>query len=277
MSDISQQACKNESVTRSSAGLGQGQATPLVGRRPVPEVIAELITAEINAGTLRPGDKLPSEPELARQLEVGRTSLREAIRTLGTLGVLEVVRGRGTFVRDPAAAPSPSPRFVEFSTTAGPAAAELLEVRLGIETAAASLACLRASGSDMDAMAARCREHEAARRRGDPDELVGTDERVHQALIDAAHNELLNSMYASLVPGLREFRRETLMLERADERFDPGHRDILRAVRNRDAAGARDAVVRHIGALYGEVRRAAHESDPVQHMLEFDDIVRAFR
>lgn len=258
----------------SSGTIGGGGAS-LAPRRPVPEVIAELITAEIRSGTLRPGDKLPSEPDLAKQLQVGRTSLREAIRTLDTLGVLEVVRGRGTYVRQPPG-DEVSSQFAEFSSTAGPAAAELLEVRLGLETAAASLACLRATRQDLDLIAARCREHEAARRRGDIDELVGTDERVHESLVRAAHNDLLLTMYTSLVPGMREYRRQTLALDRADERFDPDHRAILAGVMDRDAGRARAAVVRHIGGFYGEVRQAATESDPVRHMLDFTAILRAF-
>ena len=274
MSDISQHMCKDVRVAGTRGTIGGGGAS-LAPRRPVPEVIAELITAEIRSGTLRPGDKLPSEPDLAKQLQVGRTSLREAIRTLDTLGVLEVVRGRGTYVRHPPA-DRVSAQFAEFSATAGPLTAELLEVRIGLESTAAALACLRAGRPDTDLIAARCREHEAARRRGDVDEMVGTDERVHESLVRAAHNDLLQTMYDSLVPGMREFRRHTLSLERADERFDPDHRAILAGVIDRDAERARSAVVRHIGAFYGEVRQAAAEADPVRHMLDFGAIMRAF-
>lgn len=255
---------------------GQGARGSLPARKPVPEAIAEVITAELRAGTLRPGDKLPSEPELARQLGVGRTSLREAIRTLDTLGVLEVIRGRGTFVRHPPSVDELSEQFVEFSVTGGPAAAEILEVRIGLEGTAATLACLRATTDDLALIARRCREHEAARRRGDLDELVKTDEAVHESLVLASHNDLLVSMYRSLVPGMAEFRRHTLALDDAAERFDPQHRAVLAHVRNHDAAAARAAVVRHIGALYGEVRLAADEEDPVGNMLDFGAILRAF-
>src|SRR5690606_2730427 len=113
------------------------------------------------------------EPELARQFQVGRSSLREAIRKLHTLGVLEVVRGRGTYVRQRAEA-QPSPQFVAWSVAEGPDAAEVLEVRLGLEGVAAGLACIRATQSDIDALAARCREHDAARRTEDIDRLVHT-------------------------------------------------------------------------------------------------------
>lgn len=265
-----------DSVVTQQAQPGQWAEGSLPARKPVPEAIAEVIMGELRAGTLRPGDKLPAEPELARQLKVGRTSLREAIRTLDTLGVLEVVRGRGTFVRHPPSVDELSDQFVQFSVTGGPAAAELLEVRIGLEGTAATLACLRATAEDLDLMAQRCREHEAARRRGDLDELVRTDEAVHESLVLASHNELLVSMYRSLVPGMAEFRRHTLALDDAAERFDPQHRNIVAHIRNHDAAAARAAVVRHVGALYGEVRLAADEDDPVGNMLDFGAILRAF-
>lgn len=224
-------------------------------RRPVPDVIAERIADEIEAGTLRPGDRLPSEPELARQFRVGRTSLREAIRKLHTLGVLEVVRGRGTYVRRTEA--EPTPQFVRWSVAEGPGVAEVLELRLGLELTAVGLACVRADQSDLDALAARCREHEMARDEHDLDELVRTDEQVHEYVVRAAHNEPLLQTYLALVPRMEAFRRHTLALENATERFDPHHRELHAAIVHRNVPAARQAVVRHVGALYGEVRAAA--------------------
>lgn len=245
-------------------------------RRSVPDVVAERLTAEIESGTLRPGDRLPSEPELARQFHVGRSSLREAIRKLHTLGVLEVVRGRGTYVRQRTEADL-SPQFVQWSVTEGAEAAEVLEVRLGLELAAAGLACIRATQADLDALAARCREHDAARPGGDIDELVRTDEQVHEAVIRAAHNRLLLQTYLTLVPRMHEFRRHSLAIDRADERFDPQHRALLAGIVHRNAAAAREAVVRHIGALYGEVRAAADRDErDTPSMLDFATVFGIF-
>jgi GntR family transcriptional regulator, transcriptional repressor for pyruvate dehydrogenase complex len=242
-------------------------------RRSVPDVVAERLAAEIESGTLRPGDRLPSEPELARQFHVGRSSLREAIRKLHTLGVLEVVRGRGTYVRQRTEADL-SPQFVQWGATSGAEVAEVLEVRLGLELAAAGLACIRATQPDVDALAARCREHDAARPSGDIEELVRTDEQVHEALVRAAHNRLLLQTYLTLVPRLHEFRRHSLAIDRSDGRFDPHHRALLAGVVHRNPAAAREAVVRHIGALYGEVRMAADKDDGSEtpSMLDFASV-----
>ncbi|MEU6719058.1 FCD domain-containing protein [Nonomuraea sp. NPDC046802] len=249
-----------------------------LARTPLPDVIAEQLLAEIDSGTLRPGDRLPSEPELARQLQVGRSSLREAIRKLHTLGVLDVVRGRGTFVRH-RTEPEPTPQFVHWSATQGPAIAEVLEVRIGLELAASGLACVRATQADIDAVAARCREHEAARRKGDLDVLVHTDEQVHESLIRAARNDLLLQMYLALVPQMREFRAHTLALGHADERFDPHHRAMLAGLVKRDPAMVREAVVQHVGALYGEVKAAGTVETGRQaagQMLDYATILANF-
>lgn len=247
-------------------------------RRSVPDIVAERLVAEIESGTLRPGDRLPSEPELARQFRVGRSSLREAIRKLHTLGVLEVVRGRGTYVRQRTEA-EPSAQFVQWSVTEGPGAAEVLEVRLGLELAAAGLACVRATQADIDALAARCREHEAARRTRDIDHLVHTDEQVHEAVVHAAHNQLLLQTYRALVPKLLDFRRHTLALDNADERFDPHHRDLHAAIVHRNPTAAREAVIRHVTALYGEVTAAATPSRtnaPAPALLDFAAVFGPF-
>lgn len=272
------------SVTTSAPERGDGADTagepvryqPLE-RRSVPDTVADRLTAEIESGTLRPGDRLPSEPELARQFQVGRSSLREAIRKLHTLGVVEVVRGRGTFVRQPVVADR-TPQFTHWSVTEGPATAEVLEVRLALELAAAGLACVRATQADIDTLAARCREHEAARGKGDADELVHTDELVHETIVRAAHNDLLLQAYLPLVPRLTAFREHTLALSRAEERFDPHHRAVLAAIVHRDAAAAREAVSRHIGALFGEVRAAAKTGDtPTPGANDFAAIFGTFR
>ncbi|WP_433443177.1 FadR/GntR family transcriptional regulator [Nonomuraea sp. CA-141351] len=249
-----------------------------LARTPLPDVIAEQLLAEIDSGALRPGDRLPSEPELARQLQVGRSSLREAIRKLHTLGVVEVVRGRGTYVRH-RTEPEPTPQFVHWSATQGPAIAEVLEVRIGLELAASGLACVRATQTDIDEVAARCREHEAARRKGDLAVLVRTDEQVHESLIRAAHNDLLLQVYLALVPQMAEFRAHTLALQHADERFDPHHQAMLAALVKRDAAGVRKAVVQHVAALYGEVKAAGTVETgrrSAGQMLDFATILANF-
>ncbi|TKG69725.1 MULTISPECIES: FadR/GntR family transcriptional regulator [Prauserella] len=225
-----------------------------LSRRPLPDVIAERITATIANGTLTPGDRLPSEPVLAKQLQVGRTSLREALRKLATLGVIEIVRGKGTFVCEPPPE-DPTTQYVQWSLDQGFALSELLEVRIGLETTAAGLACTRATDDELGELDRLRAEHDKAHDSG-LDALVRTDEALHEGIVRAAHNVVLAGMYLPLVPQMTEFRRRTLSLPRAQQRSDD-HRYITDAIGRRDPEAARRAVAEHLWIFYQEVRAVA--------------------
>lgn len=255
---------------------GTADAYTALPRRPVTEVITEMITERIRSGTLRPGDKLPAEPELARQLQVGRGTLREAIRALHTLGVLQVVRGRGTYVAEPMRRPH-SEQFVGLSSVSGPGLAEILELRIALETAAVSLACVRATEDDLAEVRRRVADHEAAAERGDVHAEHRTDEDFHDSLLQAAHNRNLHSMYRMIVPQMSDFRLETLKLERSSQRFVPGHRDILGGIVARSPRESSNAVARHIAGLYKELRTAVEESgSSPRSMLDFAELISTF-
>lgn len=263
-----------------SASPARPRETPglytALSRRPVTEVITEVITERIRSGSLQPGDKLPAEPELARQLQVGRGSVREAIRTLHTLGVLQVVRGRGTFVAEPMHQ-AHSEQFVGLSSVGGTELAQVLELRIALETAAVSLACVRATEDDLAEMRRRAADHEAAAERGDVHAEHRTDEDFHDSLLQAAHNQNLHSMYRMIVPQMSDFRLATLKLERSSQRFVPGHRDILNGIIARSPRESGNAVARHIGGLYKELRAAIEESgSSARPMLEFSELISCF-
>ncbi|MGP3991871.1 FadR/GntR family transcriptional regulator [Streptomyces sp. 3N207] len=234
--------------------ISQQTGSENLSRRPLPDVIAERITANIANGSLKPGQQLPSEPELARQLQVGRTSLREALRKLSTLGVIEIVRGKGTFVREPPAG-DPTTQYVKWGVAEGFALSELLEVRIGLETTAAGLACVRASDDELAELQRLRVAHDTAHH-ADVDLLVRTDEELHEAIVRAAHNAALSSMYEPLVPEMREFRQRTLSLPRAQER-SKDHTYIVDAIRRRDSTAARKAVAQHLWIFYQEIRAVA--------------------
>ncbi len=237
-----------------------------LSRRPVPDVIAERLTMKIDAGSLRPGDRLPSEPELARRFGVGRSSVREAVRKLHTLGVVEVVNGRGTFVRTPPE-DDPTLRFLRWSAKEGFAVAEVLEARIGLEVTAAGFACLRATEKEVATLLRLSTQHTAAHTGGDLAELVETDQHFHEALIAAAHNDVLQQLYDPLVSTLAEFRRRTLSLAGAPERSGHDHGSIVAAIQRGDGAAARRAVVRHLGTLYEEILGARSGTEPDQKEL----------
>ncbi|MFI0405706.1 FadR/GntR family transcriptional regulator [Actinomadura sp. 3N508] len=224
-----------------------------LSRRPVPDVIAERLTVAIANGDLRPGEKLPNEPELARRLGVGRTSLRQALRQLQLMGVVKVVRGRGTYVCDPPE-DNPTLRFLDWSARNQAEVGEILETRMALETTAAGLASVRADDAQIAELAKLSAAHDDARHTGDVDALVETDERFHHALLSISGNAYMTRVYEMLVPQLQEFRRRSLSLSGAPERSAGDHDAIVAAIAARDARESRRQVVRHLWTLYKEVR-----------------------
>jgi GntR family transcriptional repressor for pyruvate dehydrogenase complex len=223
------------------------------------EDVAEAVLAAIRAGEYAPGDRLPTEPELAKDLGVGRTSVREGIGKLRMLGVVEVRRGLGTFVA--AVEGDPGLAFLQWTMEHHYQIVSLFEVRMSLEATAASLAAQRASHSQVEALQQAAEAHRQAHADDDLTKLVTTDQDFHQRLISASKNEALSDVYASLVPRLFEYRRKSLALEGASARSSHDHLAIVDAVRQRDPQQAREETLRHLYTLYREVLHASGDND----------------
>jgi GntR family transcriptional repressor for pyruvate dehydrogenase complex len=153
--------------------------------------IMNLITKNIITGKLKPGDRLPTEFEIAETLNVGRNSVREAIKMLSSLGVIEIKRGSGTFI---AVSISPSmfdPLILSLVFEQG-TSTELIELRLLIEMDAAELLIEKASDADIRQLEEVNRKLKEAAERGirDPHTLRDLDLNVHYAFFDLTKNKL---------------------------------------------------------------------------------------
>jgi DNA-binding FadR family transcriptional regulator len=229
---------------------------PLLGAIPqqrMPDLVADRIATAIRSGTLKPGDRLPTEHELARGLSVGRTSVREGLQKLQTLGLIRVQRGRGAFVAAPDQVEAQR-TFARWSAEHSFAIAELLETRMAVEATAAALAAARATEADIAELEAR---NAAVAEAAELPRLVETDEGFHDALVRIGGNLLLHKVYSLLVDEIVEFRAKTLGLDGAADRAVADHEKIVDAIRRRDAPGARSALIAHLWVLYEEVREAA--------------------
>ncbi len=222
----------------------------------VPDLVADRIVAAIREGELRPGDRLPTEHELARGLSVGRSSVREGLQKLQTLGLVRVERGRGAFV-SAADQGEAQHTFARWSAEHRFAIEELLETRMSVEATAAALAATRASEADIAELETRHAAIARASDDGDFSTLVEADEAFHDAVLRASKNHLLRKVYSLLVVETTEFRSNTLGLDGAPARAAAGHEAILTAIRGGDIGGARGAMIDHLLVLYDEVRAAA--------------------
>ena len=219
----------------------------------VSDLIAERLTAAIRDGTLKPGDRLPTEAELAREFQVGRTSVREGLQKLRAHGLIESRKGLGAFVTDPPAS-DPLADFARWTASDPAAIEQLVEARVALETLAAALAALRATESEIDNLERLNVEHGSAEGTA---ELVATDQAFHAALMTAARNRFVSGAYEVLIAELTDFREKTLALPWASDRSVKGHAAILRAIRAREPVLAREAMAEHLWVLYSEIEETA--------------------
>lgn len=154
------------------------------------------LQADITSGRWPINGKIPTEAELAAELGVGRSTIREAVRTLAHLGMLEPAPGRGTFVR------SLNPvRSVLTDFAATHSWADILEVRKALEVQAAELAALRRTPEGL----ARLRAAHEADVAGDHGaERGSTPGQFHALMVDLAGNALLAELYTALMNTLRK-------------------------------------------------------------------------
>ena len=196
----------------------------------------------IVGGSLAPGDALPSEELLAGQLVVSRSALREAMKALGAKGLIESRQKTGARVRErrfwhQLDADVLGWRFATMPTQAF--IAELVEMREIIEPAAAAAA---AKKRDRDQLAAIAAAYQSMAAAGDRDAWAKADAEFHSAVLNAANNELMSSLFNVIATALHGF---FLLSARASDDFKyslPQHFKVYDAIRKRSAPRARTAM-----------------------------------
>lgn len=227
-------------------------------RSPLGDQVADALLAQIVGGEFQPGEPLPPEPVLAQQQDVSRLTLREAIGILRQKGIVEVRRGRGTYVRERGEWSPLDPHVLGAyaQDSAGQLASmgRLLEARRVVEVGVAGLAAGRRRRGDLTLMAdALTRMQHAGQ---DVDEFVAADLDFHDALMGAAGNPVLGAMFAPLRELLQAHRRASSSLQRDRAQAVRLHGDILAAVTDKDQKRARAAMAEHLRLTELGVRRA---------------------
>lgn len=220
-------------------------------RRPVlSEAVRKHIKRYILEKKLKPGDSLPPEAQLAADLGVGRSSIREAMKSLQSLGIVRVQRGEGFFVRkwnlDPVL------ETLSYGICFNPAAfRELMQIRVWLEAATIGEVVARMTPEDIAELEAILQEWEA---RFDSDEsFADLDERFH----DVLYRSLENDTFASLLHVFwRAFETVDSDLHgEADIRVEyQSHRAVFDAIQSRDPALARERLLASFKNLQGRVR-----------------------
>jgi GntR family transcriptional repressor for pyruvate dehydrogenase complex len=208
------------------------------------EQIVQQIEESVLNGSLKPGDQLPAERELAQRLGVSRTAVREAVKALREKGLVEAYSGRGTFITDGTthAARQSFDLMVKISQQEG--STHLAELRLILEPGIAALAGKRIEDEHLAAM----REAVAVmdRSQKNPEAYIEADLDFHLALAEAAANPLILSLIDSIVGLLREQRIKIFKVEGGPQRGQVHHKRILAAMEKRDPEMARQAMAAHL-------------------------------
>ena len=164
------------------------------------EVLKQINTLIIEE-KLRPGDRLMGEREMAGELGVSRTTLREALRTMEFLGWVEIKPGGGTFIRDAQLNEVISPLALALSVEPT-RIEELWETRITLEVECAGLAALRASGEDLQGISHALRDMQSNLE--DLDAYAKADMRFHYLVTQASQNSMMNRLLQTFVVHILE-------------------------------------------------------------------------
>ena len=228
-------------------------ATPLLRSKSAAERVVTHILDSIRSGNIAAGDRLPSETELARAYAVSRPVIREAMRGLAILGVVETRQGGRCFVTDLSVARLMAP--LQFVISLDETSAQSLhEARQLIETGLASAAAERADGKAL----ARLEEMAEAgfELTNDPLGFRMLDQRFHQTIGELGGNPFLSVISQSLYELGMEYRRTATETPGVLERSAIEHKAIFESLRAGDRQASAEAMTAHLNSIHASTVEA---------------------
>jgi GntR family transcriptional regulator, transcriptional repressor for pyruvate dehydrogenase complex len=230
--------------------------TPVSSGARLSDQVAHQLAAEIQAGRLAPGAKLPAEARLVEEFLVSRTVVREAVARLKSLGLVDSRQGSGVYVR--AALPFEPLNFDARHAESREAVMQMVEVRRALEAEVASLAAQRRSVADVRGIQRSVRALDKAVQAGG--DGVEEDVQFHRAIAEAARNPFLMDTLNYLAQFLRGATRVTRANEarRADfaAQVREEHARIAAAIEAGDPKAAREAAARHMNNALRRIESA---------------------
>lgn len=214
------------------------------------EYVIESIKGMITRGELKCGERIPSERELAARFNVSRVPIREALKILEYMGVLDSSRGDGTYVRNITVEDIVGKLDFPITATAD-TLMDLLELRISLETFAAYYAARRRTDEDIAALGQAIQDMRNAKRVPDMDSdsvqrLREISHAFHRLLVRAAHNSVLSSVYENLYELLDVSRQFTTSSSGISYNSILAHEAIFNKIIQQDADGARETMEEHL-------------------------------
>ena len=251
---------RRNAVKHSGVPNGEGPRliVPIKKTR-VAEEVADRIRALLLDGTFPPDAPIPSERHLAEQFGVSRGSIRDALRTLETIGLLETRHGQGTY-----------PHELSVERLVAPLASvmsyrpdlqdELIDVRRMFEPAVARVAALRATEEDLADLQRVLDTQRQKLKTGQS--AIAEDTAFHAILARATRNRVVMNIMATLNDLLVESRTHSLLQKGRPARSIDGHEAVVAALRRKDADGAAQAMYNHISQIADLQQQPQHDSHP---------------
>src|SRR5438309_3048505 len=239
----------DEARRRGPAGDEAMSIAPIKSTRIYEEIVRQG-KQMIAEGRLKSGDQLAPERDLAEKFDVSRTSVREALRALESLGLIEIRPGGGTCTREVSVEALIEPLALVMASQRG-AIAELFEARRLLEPAIAALAAGRATPEELSEMERILEEQAKEIAAGNTG--LAQDAAFHAAIGVAAHNAAITRIAHAIMDLLTQSREESLNTPGRPQRSHQDHCRILTAIHARDERAAQRAMLDHLEAVEGLV------------------------
>ncbi|MEK6653851.1 MAG: FadR/GntR family transcriptional regulator [Thermodesulfobacteriota bacterium] len=223
----------------------------VVEKKKAYEDIVQQVLVLIEEGKLKRGDQLPSERELTEAFKVSRTTVREAIRTLESMKLLQSRQGNGTYVlvssEEALIQPLAAALFNKKDDIR-----DIFYIRKIIEPHVAELAAENATPQEIEEMERILRKQEECI--GHRENIIETNSAFHNLIVKATKNRVMERLIVVLIDLLKKSREKSLMEDENDERAKrslEGHHRVLYAIKNGDGDAARKSMLQHLEDIEG--------------------------
>lgn len=236
--------------------------------------IIRSLTEYFFSGSMLAGSKLPSERQLAQTLGVGRSAVRDAIQSLGLLGIVEIRQGDGTYLRSTGS--ELLPRVIEWGLFLGERRImDLIEARQQLEISLAGFAARRRTDAEVGALNDLLESMDAA---GDHADFVDLDVQFHRLIATAGRNVVLADMLSNITSLIRVWMARSIEAAGETATSNLEHRAVVEAIQAGDSRAAQVAMRKHMKQAEHRLRRSIDEAlDEAGPRRDADGILRTSR
>lgn len=212
-----------------------------IQRVSITDTVVDELRKMILEGQFAPGEKLPTESEMCQDMKVSRTCVREAVRVLQALGLVDIFPGKGSFVSK-----TPIDTREKWYDVQGLTVNDFIEVRMAIETVSTRLAISKAEKSQIDKLERIHKAFLSANDGHNLTELIMYDEKFHSEIVNITGNQLLINLNKQLIVANRQFRCESFMDKAIFGKAVEPHTKILQCFKNGNAEQGQVEMQHHL-------------------------------